>query len=296
MNELLKTPPKHQKARRIMYRRKLRSIDPDMFLSLKKFAYDKEKMVENAFTTLRRGAIERICPPELEHLTVDELKERLIKLGSTMSKERLRSYADDKDLSHSSDSSEVETPTDDSESELEVVSDSELVEALFADKEQQAQAKENEIRERLTRKRLMAKMAAKAAAAKGLEEGEIEDEVEMETNGLAEIPLPPAPPPPPIAPPTIGESSIRLEYATEASPDPAYTDNGTLFVVSDIPAPPPPPPEGAIPVSPASEAPESPKPLKNGIVPVVDICTAPIDVDEELDYDDLGDDPDIDLF
>lgn len=37
----------------------------DMFVSLKKFAYDKEKMIQQAFLTLRRGLIERICPSEL---------------------------------------------------------------------------------------------------------------------------------------------------------------------------------------------------------------------------------------
>uniref|UniRef100_A0A914P7S0 Uncharacterized protein n=1 Tax=Panagrolaimus davidi TaxID=227884 RepID=A0A914P7S0_9BILA len=65
-----------------------------MFLSLKKFAYDKEKMVQQAFLTLRRGVIERICPPELSHLTMDELKSKLTFLACTMSKERLRTYAD----------------------------------------------------------------------------------------------------------------------------------------------------------------------------------------------------------
>uniref|UniRef100_A0A914Y5M9 Uncharacterized protein n=1 Tax=Panagrolaimus superbus TaxID=310955 RepID=A0A914Y5M9_9BILA len=247
MNEILKTPPKHQKMKRIMYRRKIRNIDPDMFLSLKKFAYDKEKMVQQAFLTLRRGVIERICPPELSHLTMDELKAKVVNLACTMSKERLRTYADDDDMSHASDSYEADTPTDVSDSDLEIVDDEELVEKLFEEKAK-ALEHENEMREKLARKMaekaLLSRMKSKpqeqvtvAEVEKkkdkvlvkkqqngDVEDGEIISDDESNIN-LSRIPLPP-PSPQPITISDDEDMKSELPNLTE-----------TII----LPPPPPPP-------------------------------------------------------
>jgi hypothetical protein len=256
MNEILKTPPKHQKMRRIMYRRKIRNIDPDMFVSLKKFAYDKEKMVQQAFLTLRRGVIERICPPELSHLTMDELKSRIVSLACTMSKERLRTYADDDDMSHASDSSEAETPTDLSDSDLEIVDDEELVEKLFEEKAK-AVEQENDLREKLARKMaekaLLARMKSKTPSQQqeepqiegdikkpiqhqqndGIEDGEIVSDNEI---NVSRIPLPP-PSPVPI---TISDD----EEENEKSP---IHDHPEAVVLPPPPPPPLPPPTPTMP-------------------------------------------------
>jgi hypothetical protein len=245
MNEILKTPPKHQKMKRIMYRRKIRNIDPDMFLSLKKFAYDKEKMVQQAFLTLRRGVIERICPPELSHLTMDELKSKLTFLACTMSKERLRTYADDDDMSHASDSYEADTPTDVSESDLEIVDDEELVEKLFEEKAK-ALEQENEMREKLARKMAEKKFLARMKNKTPEADGEIKDSkalVKKQQNGDVEdgeiisdnesninkIPLPP-PSPQPI--------TISDDEEEENIKKPEIPNNYEAIV---LPPPPPPP-------------------------------------------------------
>jgi hypothetical protein len=249
MNEILKTPPKHQKMKRIMYRRKIRNIDPDMFLSLKKFAYDKEKMIQQAFLTLRRGVIERICPPELSHLTMDELKSKLVSLACTMSKERLRTYADDDDMSHASDSYEADTPTDVSESDLEIVDDEELVEKLFEEKAK-ALEQENEMREKLARKmaekKFLARMKNKTPEADGeikdskalvkkqqnfdVEDGEIISDNESNIN---KIPLPP-PSPQPI---TISDDEEEESINKSEIPN-----NYEAIILSPPPPPPLPPP------------------------------------------------------
>uniref|UniRef100_A0AC35GXM7 Uncharacterized protein n=1 Tax=Panagrolaimus sp. PS1159 TaxID=55785 RepID=A0AC35GXM7_9BILA len=249
MNEILKTPPKHQKMKRIMYRRKIRNIDPDMFLSLKKFAYDKEKMIQQAFLTLRRGVIERICPPELSHLTMDEIKSKLVSLACTMSKERLRTYADDDDMSHASDSYEADTPTDVSESDLEIVDDEELVEKLFEEKAK-ALEQENEMREKLARKMAEKKFLARMKNKTPEADGEIKDSkalVKKQQNGDVEdgeiisdnesninkIPLPP-PSPQPI---TISDDEEEESINKSEIPN-----NYEAVILSPPPPPPLPPP------------------------------------------------------
>uniref|UniRef100_A0AC34GWC8 Uncharacterized protein n=1 Tax=Panagrolaimus sp. ES5 TaxID=591445 RepID=A0AC34GWC8_9BILA len=343
MNEILKTPPKHQKMRRIMYRRKIRNIDPDMFLSLKKFAYDKEKMVQQAFLTLRRGVIERICPPELSHLTMDELKAKLVNLACTMSKERLRTYADDDDMSHASDSCEPDTPTDVSDSDLEIVDDEELVEKLFEEKAK-ALEQENEMREKLARKMaekaLLARMKTKpqesitvaeeknvkALAAKKQQNGDVEDgEIisDNETNmNLSRIPLPPPspqpitisddedmkselpnlteaiilppPPPPPLPPPTPTKSSIILEYDTHPI---ATSSNSNESVVRLVSSKADNPVINIVPDSSISNG-STTLNLKEQLTSLEQQLLAPMDSQEEIDFDDdgMGSEPEIDLY
>uniref|UniRef100_A0AC34RE96 Uncharacterized protein n=1 Tax=Panagrolaimus sp. JU765 TaxID=591449 RepID=A0AC34RE96_9BILA len=253
-------------------------------------------MVQQAFLTLRRGVIERICPVELQNFSLDELKTRLVNLAGTMSKERLRSYAEDEDLSHSSDSYETDTPTEQSDSDLEMVDDEEVLEQIAAEK-REAEEREMELRERLARKIIekkffQRKKEIEAEQAKALEEGEILSDGEL---ALAEIPIP------------IG-----------AAPEPPQLD--FLFI------PPPPPPLAESPSSvpnPVNENHESQpeiiltydepttKGTENDIQTVSEDSTeesvnSPVDADAvktkfswEVCYDDgddLGEDPEIDLF
>uniref|UniRef100_A0A914Y4R9 Uncharacterized protein n=1 Tax=Panagrolaimus superbus TaxID=310955 RepID=A0A914Y4R9_9BILA len=149
---------------------------------------------------------------------MDELKAKVVNLACTMSKERLRTYADDDDMSHASDSYEADTPTDVSDSDLEIVDDEELVEKLFEEKAK-ALEHENEMREKLARKmaekallsRMKSKPQEQVTVAEverkkdkvllkkqqngDVEDGEIISDDESNIN-LSRIPLPPPSPQP----------------------------------------------------------------------------------------------------
>jgi hypothetical protein len=180
---------------------------------------------------------------------MDELKSKLTFLACTMSKERLRTYADDDDMSHASDSYEADTPTDVSESDLEIVDDEELVEKLFEEKAK-ALEQENEMREKLARKmaekKFLARMKNKTPEADGeikdskalvkkqhngdVEDGEIISDNESNIN---KIPLPPPSPQPITISDDEEEENIKI---------PEIPNNYEAIVLPPPPPPPLPPP------------------------------------------------------
>ena len=270
-----------------------------------------------------------------------------------MSKERLRTYAEgilsiyitfikficvtDDDMSHSSDSFEPDTPTDVSDSDMEIVDDDELVDKLFEEKAK-AVEQENELREKLARK--MAEKALKRKMAEknlittinidqqvkseeqqqndvrqengDIEDGEIvsdEDEHKLskiplpppspklidvsddeETNMDSRIPHPlvlPAPPPPPPPP----NSSVILEYDIQSIVTTPHSNESVVQLVSSTATTANIPvthdsSNGAIPLSLHVQLSELEKKLLQPMEPLED----------ELDYDEMGSEPEIDLF
>ena len=112
-------------------------------------------------------------------------------------------------MSHSSDSYEVDTPTDYSDSDMEIVEDEDVIDALFREKDNE----EQELRERLARKLAEKALFTKikndvsegssfmVACGQDIEEthqnGNIEDGEILSDNELhiSNIPLPPSPQP-----------------------------------------------------------------------------------------------------